>query len=303
MVNCDVIFDGLEATPLDDSATLLKKINRAMEYLLSMTSQETEDPVGLVSPLSHLKFPNKEKKLAPESCTYHDEEPDSSRDFIQDTGRLSATSRSEHFAQLKSSCERHEQASAGASEDQGTCYRVIRICVLRSDEAVDVLKPAKAGLISNNVTVATTIRGSHKCTKVCLYIQQIVKGLQMIKKHMDKDFHLLMHLALEADAEENALIKLQNGEITELELKVLWCSNSYLLLSSFICKLEVSILSEKNCEDLAQVMKRDAGLEELKIICQMENMAEVYTFITDLRDSHYSLEHIQLKTDNEMVCS
>ncbi|KAF9186783.1 hypothetical protein BGZ51_001756 [Haplosporangium sp. Z 767] len=239
MVNCDVIFDGLEATPLDDSATLLKKINRAMEYLLSMTSQETEDPVGLVSPLSHLKFPNKEKKLAPES---------------------------------------------------------LRLLILWK-------APDFNNWRRNNVTVATTIRGSHKCTKVCLYIQQIVKGLQMIKKHMDKDFHLLMHLALEADAEENALIKLQNGEITELELKVLWCSNSYLLLSSFICKLEVSILSEKNCEDLAQVMKRDAGLEELKIICQMENMAEVYTFITDLRDSHYSLEHIQLKTDNEMVCS
>ncbi|KAF9939184.1 hypothetical protein BGZ67_009846 [Mortierella alpina] len=153
----------------------------------------------------------------------------------------------------------------------------------------------------DNVTVAIIVRDTQKWTKVSLYNRDIERGLEMVKKNMGGDFHRLRTLALDTGTEERALIEFDNGEMTSLELRALWPTSNYLLLSSFIRKLQVTIALEQNYPELARIVKRNQGLVELDINCLMKNMADVFMLVKRLAQDHPSLSQIRLRNDGTML--
>ncbi|KAF9572822.1 hypothetical protein EC968_009387 [Mortierella alpina] len=153
----------------------------------------------------------------------------------------------------------------------------------------------------DNVTVAIIVRDTQKWTKVSLFNRDIERGLEMVKKNMGGDFHRLKTLALDTGTEERALIEFDNGEMTSLELRALWPTSNYLLLSSFIRKLQVTIALEQNYPELARIVKRNQGLVELDINCLMKNMADVFMLVKRLAQDHPSLSQIRLRNDGTML--
>ncbi|KAG0201150.1 hypothetical protein BGX28_005945 [Mortierella sp. GBA30] len=153
----------------------------------------------------------------------------------------------------------------------------------------------------DNVTVAIIVRDTQKWTKVSLFNRDIERGLEMVKKSMGGDFHRLKTLALDTGTEERALIEFDNGEMTSLELRALWPTSNYLLLSSFIRKLQVTIALEQNYPELARIVKRNQGLVELDINCLMKNMADVFMLIKKLAQDHPNLNQIRLRNDGTML--
>ncbi|KAF9291046.1 hypothetical protein BGZ68_005296 [Mortierella alpina] len=153
----------------------------------------------------------------------------------------------------------------------------------------------------DNVTVAIIVRDTQKWTKVSLYNRDIERGLEMVKKNMGGDFHRLKTLALDTGTEERALIEFDNGEMTSLELRALWPTSNYLLLSSFIRKLQVTIALEQNYPELARIVKRNQGLVELDINCLMKNMADVFMLVKRLAQDHPSLSQVRLRNDGTML--
>ncbi|KAF9964951.1 hypothetical protein BGZ70_005681 [Mortierella alpina] len=390
MLKYGVMLDGMYIPPLEDSTYLMLRVNRAMEYLMNVTSTETEhDGKDWLNSLSSYL-----KNASKDSCLGHlyrtvSEEGHTSWICFDHYNELGYEPLVTRFAEAYTRCAAHYvdghqglvhvmiQQRAQAEQfykalefdppihDLGilldwdltvsdlnnllqalrrTRVPIIRICLPRCEKPADVLKSAKEGLIAymlsnmrvqcflfgdftdqlrrfepntrlliirraldmnhwrrDNVTVAIIVRDSQKWTKVSLFNRDIERGLEMVKKNMGGDFHRLKTLALDTGTEERALIEFDNGEMTSLELRALWPTSNYLLLSSFIRKLQVTIALEQNYPELARIVKRNQGLVELDINCLMKNMADVFMLVKRLAQDHPSLSQIRFRNDGTML--
>ncbi|KAF9923744.1 hypothetical protein FBU30_006204 [Linnemannia zychae] len=146
-------------------------------------------------------------------------------------------------------------------------------------------------------TTLTIIRGSQKQTNISLVYHSVERGLEMVKKHMGANFSLLTKLDIDTGDKELAKIMFKNGETIQLHLRALTPGSNYLLLSSLIRSLNISIWEPHHIPELEKIIKRNQGMDSLDITGPHKIMVSVYNMIKSQFRTHPSLTKVTMKFD------
>ncbi|KAG0037796.1 hypothetical protein BGZ82_001803 [Podila clonocystis] len=152
----------------------------------------------------------------------------------------------------------------------------------------------------NSLSMVTICRDRHKVASISRYHKPIARALEWIKKQMGQDFDLLGRLSLDSDTEE-ALIDFNDGEITAMDLRAPSPNSNYLLLSSQIKNLHVSVSEEHGFQDLRRIVFRNKGLVTLDISCTEQNMAGLFDLTWRLANEHPTLGMIRLRLEDKVL--
>ncbi|KAG0337410.1 hypothetical protein BG004_007661 [Podila humilis] len=152
----------------------------------------------------------------------------------------------------------------------------------------------------NSLSMATVVRDCHKLTSISLYHPPIAQSLVWIKKLMGPEFDSLEHLALDSDTEE-ALIHFTNGEITAMDLRAPNPKSNYLLLSSQIKNLRVSVIEDHGFQDLRRIIFKNNGLLTLDITCTEQNIIPLFDLTWHLADDHPSISLVRLRLNGKVM--
>ncbi|KAF9329588.1 hypothetical protein BG006_007349, partial [Podila minutissima] len=152
----------------------------------------------------------------------------------------------------------------------------------------------------NSLSMVTIVRNRHKIASISRYHKPIARALEWIKKQMGQDFDRLGRLSLDSDTEE-ALIDFNNGEITAMDLRAPSPNSNYLLLSSQIKNLRVSVSENQGFQDLRRIASRNKGLVTLDISCTQQNMAGLFDLTWRLANEHPTLGMIRLRLEDRVL--
>ncbi|KAF9900330.1 hypothetical protein EC991_007473 [Linnemannia zychae] len=146
-------------------------------------------------------------------------------------------------------------------------------------------------------TTLTIARDSLRRTNVTLVYHSVERGLELVKKHMGANFPLLIKLDIDTGDIELAKITFKNGDTVQLHLRALTPASNYLLLSSLIRSLNVSIWEEHHVVELEKIIKRNQGMDSLEILGPRRIMLPAYNMIKAQFPSHPGLNKITMKFD------
>ncbi|KAF8948403.1 hypothetical protein BGZ47_005176 [Haplosporangium gracile] len=146
-------------------------------------------------------------------------------------------------------------------------------------------------------TTLTIARDSQRRTNITLVYHSIERGLEMVKKHMGANFHLLIKLDVDTGDRELAKITFKNGDTVQLHLRALTPTSNYLLLSSLIRSLNVSIWEEHHVPELEKIIKRNQGMDSLDILGPRRVMVSAYNMIKTQFTTHPGLNKVTMKFD------
>lgn len=152
----------------------------------------------------------------------------------------------------------------------------------------------------DSLSMVTICRNRHKLASISRYHQPVTRALEWIKKQMGQDFDHLDRLSLDSDTEE-ALIDFNNGEITAMDLRAPSPTSNYLLLSSQIKNLRVSVSEDQGFQNLCRIMSRNKGLVTLDITCTEQNMAGLFNLTWRLANEHPTLGMVRLRLENKVL--
>ncbi|KAF9396432.1 hypothetical protein CPC16_002155 [Podila verticillata] len=152
----------------------------------------------------------------------------------------------------------------------------------------------------DSLSMVTICRDRHKLASISRYHQPIARALEWIKKQMGQDFDCLDRLSLDSDNEE-ALIDFNNGEITAMDLRAPSPTSNYLLLSSQIKNLRVSVSENQGFQNLCRIISRNKGLTTLDITCTEQNMAGLFNLTWRLANEHPTLGMVRLRLENKVL--
>ncbi|KAF9131574.1 hypothetical protein BGW39_001623 [Mortierella sp. 14UC] len=146
-------------------------------------------------------------------------------------------------------------------------------------------------------TTLTITRDSLRRTNITLVYHSVERGLELVKKHMGANFPLLIKLDVDTGDVELAKITFKNGDTVQLHLRALTPASNYLLLSSLIRSLNVSIWDEHHVVELEKIIKRNQGMDSLDIRGPRRIMISAYNMIKAQFPSHPGLNKITMKFD------
>lgn len=146
-------------------------------------------------------------------------------------------------------------------------------------------------------TTLTIARDSQRRTNITLIYHSIERGLELVKKHMGVNFPLLIKLDVDTGDRELAKITFKNGDTVQLHLRALTPTSNYLLLSSLIRSLNVSIWEEHHVPELEKIIKRNQGMDSLEILGPRRIMISAYNMIKTQFAAHPGLNKVTMKFD------
>lgn len=146
-------------------------------------------------------------------------------------------------------------------------------------------------------TTLTIARDSQQRTNITLIYHNIERGLELVKKHMGVNFPLLIKLDVDTGDRELAKITFKNGDTVQLHLRALTPTSNYLLLSSLIRSLHVSIWEEHHVPELEKIIKRNQGMDSLDILGPRRIMIPAYNMIKTQFATHPGLNKVTMKFD------
>ncbi|KAG0071736.1 hypothetical protein BGZ89_009610 [Linnemannia elongata] len=146
-------------------------------------------------------------------------------------------------------------------------------------------------------TTLTIARDSQRRTNITLIYHSIERGLELVKKHMGVNFPLLIKLDVDTGDRELAKITFKNGDTVQLHLRALTPTSNYLLLSSLIRSLNVSIWEEHHVPELEKIIKRNQGMDSLDIQGPRRTMISAYNMIKTQFATHPGLNKVTMKFD------
>jgi hypothetical protein len=146
-------------------------------------------------------------------------------------------------------------------------------------------------------TTLTIARDSQRRTNITLVYHSVERGLELVKKHMGANFALLIKLDVDTGDRELAKITFKNGDTVQLHLRALTPTSNYLLLSSLIRSLNVSIWEEHHVPELEKIIKRNQGMDSLDILGPRRIMISAYNMITTQFMTHPGLNKVTMKFD------
>ncbi|KAF9538416.1 hypothetical protein EC957_006763 [Mortierella hygrophila] len=146
-------------------------------------------------------------------------------------------------------------------------------------------------------TTLTIARDSQRRTNITLIYHSIERGLELVKKHMGVNFPLLIKLDVDTGDRELAKITFKNGDTVQLHLRALTPTSNYLLLSSLIRSLNVSIWEEHHVPELEKIIKRNQGMDSLDILGPRRIMISAYNMIKTQFATHPGLNKVTMKFD------
>ncbi|KAG0378738.1 hypothetical protein BGX24_002970 [Mortierella sp. AD032] len=146
-------------------------------------------------------------------------------------------------------------------------------------------------------TTLTITRDSLRRTNITLVYHSVERGLELVKKHMGANFPLLIKLDVDTGDRELAKITFKNGDTVQLHLRALTPASNYLLLSSLIRSLNVTIWEEHHVAELEKIIKRNQGMDSLDILGPRRIMISAYNMLKAQFPSHPGLNKVTMKFD------
>ncbi|KAG0272757.1 hypothetical protein BGZ95_011460 [Linnemannia exigua] len=152
-------------------------------------------------------------------------------------------------------------------------------------------------------TTLTITRDSQRRTNITLVYHSVERGLELVKKHMGANFPLLIKLDVDTGDRELAKITFKNGDTVQLHLRALTPASNYLLLSSLIRSLNVTIWEEHHVTELEKIIKRNQGMDSLDILGPRRIMISAYNMIKAQFPSHPGLNKTFLAAGLDEIVS
>ncbi|KAF9082219.1 hypothetical protein BGX23_012699 [Mortierella sp. AD031] len=146
-------------------------------------------------------------------------------------------------------------------------------------------------------TTLNIVRDSQRRTNITLAYHSVERGLEMVKKHMGSEFSRLAKLDLDAGGKESAMITFKNGDTVKLHLRALSPTSNYLLLSSLIRSLDVTISEPQQLVELEKVIKRNQGMDSLDIQGPRRIMVQAYNTLKAQFSTHPGLNRVTMMHD------